>query len=178
VGDALHSGETVFLMSGLIPNRRGHPLVHRWIGVCFRNGRLDHTESFEDLLARTGLARRRLSNPGHAVDAAALRPLLQLAVAEAKSWMGKRRAEFRAAVEPRLKERTDRLEALQGRHVEQLTLDLAGDRRTGHLKQDHAAIKRKRIEDIFKDHRTWIEESMKTEDAPFIQVIAVLMERV
>jgi hypothetical protein len=36
---ALKSQEKVFILSGLIPNRKGHPLIHRWFGVTFQGDR-------------------------------------------------------------------------------------------------------------------------------------------
>ena len=33
--------ETVFVISGLVPNRKRHPLVYEWVGVTFRGERFE-----------------------------------------------------------------------------------------------------------------------------------------
>ena len=55
--------EAVFVCSGLVPNRKGHPLVYEWIGVAYRGGRFEALVPFRDLLDRTGLGRRRDPEP-------------------------------------------------------------------------------------------------------------------
>lgn len=50
---ALAPGEVVFILAGLIPNRKSHPLVHRWIGISFRNRQFHVIEDFQALLERT-----------------------------------------------------------------------------------------------------------------------------
>src|SRR5690606_26614579 len=53
VSDRLRPGETVVLFSGLVPNRRSHPLVNPWFGVRFLGGeRQPGVEPFADLVAR------------------------------------------------------------------------------------------------------------------------------
>src|SRR6516165_1046006 len=65
----LRPHEIVFIISGLIPNRRGHPLVHRWFGARFLRRHEDGLEPFDSLLARTGLGRREIPNPGQSTRA-------------------------------------------------------------------------------------------------------------
>ena len=60
--------EAVFVLSGLVPNRRSHPLVYEWIGVAYRGGRFEALVSFDDLLARTGLGRGPVANRGPAMN--------------------------------------------------------------------------------------------------------------
>lgn len=59
----MQADETVFLMSGLVPNRKGHPLVHRWFGVVFQGDSYREIEELESLLTRTGLGSRTIPNP-------------------------------------------------------------------------------------------------------------------
>ena len=76
------------MLSGLVPNRRSHPLVYEWIGVAYRGGRFQAPVSFGDLLARTGLGERRpVANRGRpAADLDGLRRRLPEAVAKARDW--------------------------------------------------------------------------------------------
>ena len=69
--DRLAPGETVVLFSGLVPNRRSHPLVNPWFGVRFVDGQLQPgVEPYADLLARTGLDTSAPPNTGAPVDTA------------------------------------------------------------------------------------------------------------
>ena len=47
-------GEAVFVFSGLVPNRKSHPLVHEWVAVSFRDGALSELIPFTNLVERTG----------------------------------------------------------------------------------------------------------------------------
>ena len=53
--------ETVFVISGLVPNRKSHPLVHEWVGVTFRGERFASLMTFDDVI-RTHRPRRRVTN--------------------------------------------------------------------------------------------------------------------
>jgi len=68
--NGLQPGETVVLLSALLPNRKSHPLVHRWFGASFFSGAYRQTHSLEQLIDRTGLGRRPLPNRGTALDPA------------------------------------------------------------------------------------------------------------
>ena len=58
--DGLPDEEAVVVVSGLVPNRRSQPLVHRWFAVRFRDGALHELEDFGDFARRLQLGRRRL----------------------------------------------------------------------------------------------------------------------
>jgi hypothetical protein len=59
---ALEPDETAFILSGLVPNRKGHPLVHHWFGVVFRAGVFQGIEGFQDVVKRTDLGARTFPN--------------------------------------------------------------------------------------------------------------------
>ncbi|WP_218187939.1 DEAD/DEAH box helicase [Desulfosarcina cetonica] len=70
----LQDGETIFLMSGLIPNRKSHPLVHRWFGVCFQNGQPAMVKPFEMILDKTGLGTTSFPNEKRVIDVDRIKP--------------------------------------------------------------------------------------------------------
>jgi len=53
VGDIIGNDEIVYLVSALIPNRKGHPVIHHWLGVSFDCGQYQligcnsHTEQIK-----------------------------------------------------------------------------------------------------------------------------------
>jgi len=58
LNESLDRGETIFIMSGLIPNRKGHPLVHAWFGVSFIGQNYTAIKNFESIIEQVGLGRK------------------------------------------------------------------------------------------------------------------------
>jgi GxxExxY protein len=113
---ALSAGETVFILSGLIPNLKGHPLVHSWFGVTFQHYTFQKIETFEAVLERTGLGKTSFPNRGETVDVASLRNLLPEAVKQGRQYMGGKRKQFEDAINQKLNEHLADLERLKGKH--------------------------------------------------------------
>jgi len=171
---ALVPGEAVFVVSGLIPNRQGHPLVHHWIGVTFVDGRFDRVEPFMTVADRTGLARGAFPNAEDRPDIDALGALLPEAVARMRAFMHERRGEFEARINGPLTAQLDALERLRERHLRQLELAFSDDRRPAALVRGRHDQARREIERVFDEYMQWIEDVMTTEERPYIQVVAVL----
>ncbi len=166
---ALAAGETVFIISGLIPNRKGQPLVQRWLGVGFMNGRFRNIEDFPALLARTGLGRTRFPNRGDEVDTEALRRLLPEAVAKARAYLHDERQRFEEIINEKLNRQLQELERLKEKQYRQLELAFTDPHR-----QRQKENRRLEIDRRFDEFIQWVEDTMTTEDHPFIQLIAVL----
>jgi len=165
----LNSGETVFILSGLIPNRKGHPLVHRWFGVTFKDDKFQQMEEFETLLVCTGLGKTRFPNRGDNIDIEALRQLLPEAVRQARDYMSEKRNAFEEVINEKLNEQLNALDRLKTKQYEQLELFYMDKRQVSKKDQAKREIDRK-----FDEFWTWVEDTMTTDDNPFIQVIAVL----
>ena len=166
---SLAQGETVFILSGLIPNRKGHPLVHRWFGVTFKQDDFQHIEKFKPLLNRTGLGKNRFPSKETQLDLDFLRHLLPEAVQQAKIYMSEQRQTFEDTINPKLQEQLDKLERLKGKQYKQLELFYMEKKQLNKKEQEKREIERK-----FDEFIDWVEDTMTTEDKPFIQVIAVL----
>ena len=248
----LNEGEVVFVLASLIPNRKSHPLVHRWFGVVFRKeglnsasreegghppsggqpcrlypglrdasdtdalhpggsgdasgeasqappsnpqadpggatvpvlsgveGRARDTFSFvrieplEDLMERARLGRDTIPNPGREIGTAPLDALLPEAVVKGREWMHDRRLEFEAEINPKLEEQMRRLEALKQRHVERLELELRESSLAERTATERRQKRQREIDHEFSEFLTWIEDTMTTEDQPYLQVVAAL----
>ena len=167
---ALAKEEAVFILAGLIPNLKGHPLVHRWFGVTFQNRTFQKIETFESLLTRTGLGKTTFPNRGENIDLESLRNLLPEAVKQARQYMSEERKFFEDHINPKLQTHLDNLERLKRRHHEQLELLYVNKKQLSRKETE-----KREIDKIFTEFWTWVEETMSTEDKPFIQVIAVLL---
>ncbi|HBH07202.1 MAG TPA: helicase [Flavobacteriales bacterium] len=166
---ALAQDETIFILSGLIPNRKSHPLVHRWFGVTFKGNIAEKVEDFEKIIARTGIAEKKFPNPENNTDYDDLKKLLPEAVNRARGFMSEKRGEFEDEINPKLQEHLDKLDRLKGKQYKQLELFYMGKKKLSKKEEDKREIDR-----IFKEFWSWVEDTMTTEDNPYIQVIAVL----
>jgi ERCC4-related helicase len=167
----LDSDEIVFIVSGLIPNRKGHPLVHRWFGVCFKNKYFKKIEKFEALLSRTGLGSKDFPNKAEKVDTTQLQELLPKAIKHAEAHMSKERDDFEEIINEKLNAQLEALERLRKKQYRQLDFFYLDNSNTNKKDQNKREIDRK-----FDEFMDWVEDTMTTEDHPFIQVIAVLKE--
>ena len=117
--------ETVFVVSGLVPNRRSHPLVYEWVGVAFRGEQFDSLIPFDDLVARTGLGTGTpIANRGRPVDAEALARRLPGAVEHARQFIVGHRDRFEKVINAKLDEEVEVWDALLARRLHQLELKL------------------------------------------------------
>jgi len=112
----LEPGETIFILSGLIPNLKGHPLVHEWFGTRFRNGHFEGIQSLPDLLERTELGRRVFPNRAESISTDStdeLTALLKEAVNRGLDHMLRLRNSFDSDITTRLLEHLNELDELK-----------------------------------------------------------------
>jgi len=166
--------ECYFIMSGLIPNRKAHPLIHRWLGLRFVGGRFAGDCELSELIDRLELGRSSYPNPGHDFSCAELQKLLPAAVEKTRALMTASRKDFEKQINEKLNQHLEALERLRGKQVRQLELDFGGEGGAGRLSQNRKEEKRRRIDKLFGDYMQWIEDTMTTEDKPYIRVVAVL----
>lgn len=169
VDRGLGDGESIVMVSGLIPNQKSQPLIHRWFGALFDGDTLTDLLTFDEVRERTGLGDKPLPNRLEDIDTDALSELLPAAVNATNDRMVELRDDFEDRINPRLQRELDRLEELKDRQLrfarEQFEQD--GDR-------EALDRKKRSIDEIFDDYFDWVEHTMTTEPVPFIQVVAVL----
>jgi superfamily II DNA or RNA helicase len=170
----LAEGETVFIVSGLVPNRKSHPLVHRWFGVVFVKGQFHAIEPFESLIDRTNLGQANTPNPGKDIDIDTLKTLLPEVVSQAENWMHAKRKEFEDHVNEKLNLQLAALERLRDKQYAHLEQKFGGTRPSETRIQEQKEAEKRQIDNVFDAYLDWVEDTMTTEDQPFIQVLAVL----
>lgn len=166
--------ETIFVMSGLVPNRKSHPLVYEWVGVAFRNGTEPELVPFESLLDRTGLGHGEIANPEQDVDGPRLASLLPIAVDLARKHFRKRRDTFERSINIKLEDEISALDEFRARKLRQLDLDLGEPDRGDALKRYRLEHTRANVEEVHDEYLKWIEETMTTEPHPWIKAICVM----
>lgn len=173
LSDKLKAGETIFILYGIIPNRKSQPLIASWMGVRFLSGKFDTVLDFKDILARTELDRNKIPNQNKPFDKDRLKKLLSIAIAKGEEQMHESRRAFEAAINLKLNAQLKELDRLKQKQYGQLELnfgDVAATSRTLDKKQQ----KQREIDRIFDEYWSWIETSLLTEDVPYIRVVAVL----
>ena len=170
----LASEETVYVLSGLVPNRKSHPLIYEWVGVGFRGDRCPELIPFEDLLERTSLASAHVANRLRAVDVPALEALLPAAVEHARRWVVERRNAFEEAIDVKLEATLAELERLKDRQLRQVEIRREQSQQAETLKLRRAEQQRRAIELVFDEYLEWVQDTMTTERQPWIKVVCVL----
>ncbi len=169
-------GEAVFVLFGSFPSRRGAPVLSRWVSAVFHDGQFTTVEPFAETVNRTQLGQEPIPNPGE-MPVDDLLPLRTQAIRQARSTLLAERETFDAVLSAQLQAQKARLDTLKGRHLAQLELQFAEDRRSEALRQQRHQDRLTRTEKIFKDYRDWVDMSMTTEPEPFIKLVAVLRTR-
>lgn len=164
----LAKDESVLVVSGLVPNRLGQPVVHRWYGAVFRGATFERLEALEALLERTRLGTEPLPNTKRPVGD--LQALVPEAVAKVREQVLADRADEEQKRSARLEEMRAELSKLRTRKEAQIELDFAGTR--SQAKERDGA--RRGVARTFAEFETWVQETLATEARPFLQVVAVL----
>ncbi|MCB1633622.1 MAG: DEAD/DEAH box helicase [Xanthomonadales bacterium] len=167
----LIDGEQAFMLMGLIPNRKGQPLLIEWQVAVFNAGAWT-LQAFPDFVARTRLKAGTLANRNQGIDTTTLQTRLPGAVAAMKQHMRARQASFAADMSARLSGTLADLERLQARQFEQLELRLATNQQAEQFKKTKRERRTQHIRKVFDEYRQWVQDTMTTEPQPFIQVLA------
>ncbi|MGY4878165.1 DEAD/DEAH box helicase [Vreelandella aquamarina] len=173
VAAAMPAGESVFLVSGLIPNRKAHPVIWRWFAVKARQGRVVEVVPAESWLPTLALD-NRLPNRAQPVDMAPLEALRQPVIDAAHAEMQAHQQAYTQAKHAELSEQLAALETLKKRQISQLDLQLERSGQAEHFKAARKEERLQRIERVFRDYETWVQDTLTIEPVPFIQIIAVL----
>ncbi len=169
----LQPGETIFIIYGIIPNRKSQPVIASWLGVRFLSGRFDAVLDFQEILSRTKLDQEKLPNQNKPFDKEHLKKMLPVAITKSEEWMRERRAAFEETINAKLNAQIKEFDRLKNKQYRQLELDFP-DATPKSRTMDKKQQKQREIDRIFVEYRSWIENSLRTEDVPYIRVVAVL----
>ena len=162
--------ECAFLMLGLIPNRKGQPLIAEWKAVV-RRGSDDHViEDFDAFCRRACLAERSLPNPKRPLDLGDLQQALGDAVATMQLYVEGQVKTFSAARAAEVERKLAELGELRGAQERQLELRLA--KLLDAVRTGRRAQRLKDIEAVFAEYEQWVRDSLEVEPVPFVQVLA------
>jgi superfamily II DNA or RNA helicase len=174
LNSGIEKNEAIFLVSALIPNRKANPVIWSWYAVHCRDGCIESISSLRDLLQQFDFGQNPKPNTTNPVDMIALKNLRKKVVEAVKTEVLKERDSFESQTAPKLKEQLAELTKLRGKQVDQLELSLSNSKQEEKFKESRKNVRMKRIEEVFTSYQNWVEDTMQTEPAPYIQLIAVL----
>ena len=170
----LEPDEAMFVFSGLVPNRKSHPLVHEWIAVSFRSGGKVDLISFEALIERTGLGHRAIPNRQQPVEVDSLSRLLPNAVTRAREHFIERRNVFEKSINAKLEDEVRALDKFRARRLQQLDLDFPHSEHAEPFRRHRGEQARREVDEVHDEYVSWIEETLTTEPHPWIRVVCAM----
>ena len=169
-------GEQAFILMSLVPNRKGQSLLVEWQVACRVGQSAFALETFDTFVTRAGLKAGGLPNHGHTPELETTTRVMQIALPEAvrtmHAYMLKQQANFSSQLAERLAGTLADLERLQGRQLQQLTLDLENQLEA--VKRGRFEQRSQHIHRVFDDYRRWVQDTLTTEPQPWIQVLAAV----
>ncbi|MFH1621631.1 MAG: DEAD/DEAH box helicase [Candidatus Omnitrophota bacterium] len=171
----LEEKEAVFIVSALIPNRKSHPLLHYWLAVSFKNNKFENIIPFESLQQKLGLGVRPMPNTGSEIDTDNLKALLPSAIEQTKEWMTTKWQDFEEDINKALDAHLKELDRLKNKQYAQLEFDFGEISEKAVQSMSQKEKRKRKIDQVFDDFMTWVEDTMTTENNPYIQVVAALI---
>jgi hypothetical protein len=168
----LQPGEQAFVMMGLVPNRKGQPLLVDWQVACRRPRQPFTLGPYEAFVQRAGLQAGQLPNQGLNSPLQDLQVALPEAVARMRQHMVQRQAAFAGEMQQRLQGTLADLERLQDEQVQQLELRLA--KQLEQVRRSQFERRSRVIRRVFDEYRQWVEDTLSTEPEPYLQVLAAV----
>lgn len=165
---SLAKGELIYIVSGMIPNRKSTPVVDEWFGLHFVGGKFTGALTMEEVIAKSKYGRNDNANRNllNDSDIAAAEAVLPTVVAEAQKIMSKKSSEYRTRTNPQIEEEIDKLIELESRHkevIQQLSLF-----------ESVKSRREREVEELFNRLSNWVKDTLEIEDKPYLRVIAVL----
>jgi superfamily II DNA or RNA helicase len=167
---SLRQNEVIFLVSGLLPNRKAQPVIHNWYGIKFADLQFVEILNLSEVFSQTGIGEKLFANSATEYDLSDVQSLLPAAVEKAKEKILTERKSFEEQSNEKLQVHIDHLDELKARHQQQLDLDFSETEKERAKKQE----REREINRIFDDYLKWIEDSMIIEKEPYMQVMAAL----
>ncbi|MCK5345957.1 MAG: hypothetical protein KAR20_21250 [Candidatus Heimdallarchaeota archaeon] len=170
----LEDKQAIFIISALIPNRKSHPLLHHWLGVSFKNNQFESIMTFEELQQKIGLGKKQLPNAGVEFDTDKLQSMLPVTIQKTREWMSAKWKTFEDDINKQLDQQLKALEKLRSKQYVQLELDFGNVSEKAKQTLSRKDAKKRQIDRTFDEFITWVEDTMTTENNPYIQVVAAL----
>lgn len=168
--DKLAAGESIYIVSGSMPNLKSTPLVDEWFGLLYQNGKFVKVLTMNEVVQKAGLSNQKIPNTNCIGEAeiANASGLLADVVAHAKQHLDEHYEKYQVEMAPMLDEEVDKLISLQEKHHEYYQLTLFEQERK--LQEQE-----RRVDELFDQFMNWVKETLTIQNNPYIRIVSVLM---
>lgn len=174
----LQPGEAVLILHGAIPNKKGAPVVDRWLAVSVKDGDVSSLE-VNQFIDQYSLDKDVPSKPVD--DPEFYRQAVKMAVDYFQTYLVKLRDDRKKQIDESLDQVLDRLAGLEGKYVNQLELKFAEvegeSERRKQSRETRFEKNKSEINQLFDDWSTWYTETRQMVDDPnpYVDVRAVFV---
>ena len=172
IPDRLQPGQSAFLLLGGYPNRRGHTLIHDWLGFVLDNGEITEEHDLGAFIRRLDLRPGKISNRNRGGELDSLQQQLFGVVRRAEQRLDQHRRQEESAIEAQLLDQLQAMEDLKTRHLRQMQLRLDRSDQPEAFKVRRREEQQSHIDRIFRDYDNWLRDTHSLDDKPYIQVAA------
>ena len=166
--DVLKPTETIFIVTGSIPNKRSTPLVDEWFGLSYEGGAFKGSLSMNEVLRKTNLRSANIPNSNALTEADVHKAseLLPDVVEQAKEYLHGYFQQYETRMNPLLDEELDKLAELESRHKDyQLSL----------FESERKKSEQERmVDELFEKFINWVTDTLTIQNNPYIRIVAVL----
>lgn len=166
----MKAGESIYIVTGSMPNLKSTPLVDEWFGLRYRDGQFEKVMNMDEVIQTAGLGSSRIPNTDCITEAriSAAGSLLKNVVEQAGMYLEEHYRKYQAEMNPLLEEEVDKLIGLQEKHKEYYQHTLFEQERR--LKEQE-----RRVDELFDQFMKWVTETLTIQNNPYIRIVAVLM---
>ena len=164
----LAPSETIFVVTGSIPNKKSTPLVDEWFGLLYREGKFSGSLSMSEVIKKTGFRRMDIPNTNvltekETVEATALLPDV---VNHAKDYLHVFFKQYEERMIPLIDEEVLKLGDLEERHKSAQISMFESERK----RSEQERI----IDELFSKFIDWVKDTLTIQDNPYIRIAAVM----
>ena len=161
-------GETIVLLSGMIPNLKGQPVVEDWFAIVFEQLQFKEVITIEQFMRRTGLGERPIPNTKRPVDHQVVKHVLPESLQIGKEEIRKSRELYKQRINPQVIEQIEKLQTLEKRQYLFTEETFNG--------QERKDRENRRIAKNFKEYSDWINSTLRCGEDPYLRVICMVQE--
>ena len=164
----LKENETIYIITGSIPNAKSQPLVDEWFGLLYRDGRFAEAINMEKVILLTGLSATMNPNLGKVSDdtVSDAASLLTDVVKHANDYLHTFFVDYNSRINPLINEEIDKLSELRARHMDyQLSL-FESERKKSEQER--------RVDELFDRFVEWVTDTLEIKNNPYIRIITVV----
>jgi len=165
---SLSKTDYIFLVAGVILNRKSTPVVDEWFGLKFSNGKFIEELTMEQVIKKTGFGKSNVPNRCNVTvqRKTEAESLLQSAVKEAKKVLERYCMKYKEEINPQIDIEIDKLAELEGKHkYYQLSL-FESERKKSEQER--------KVAEMFDRFTEWVTDTLEIENNPYLRIIAVL----